>query len=41
MNNIANERRRLGITQSAFAQACGGWGASRIGNYEAESDNPI
>ncbi|WP_075180551.1 helix-turn-helix transcriptional regulator [Pantoea sp. 1.19] len=40
MNNIANERRKLGITQSALAQACGGWGASRIGNYESGKRHP-
>ncbi|EOZ4718104.1 MULTISPECIES: helix-turn-helix domain-containing protein [Enterobacter cloacae complex] len=34
MNNIANERKKLGITQSALACACG-WNQSRLANYEA------
>ncbi|OVZ87949.1 helix-turn-helix domain-containing protein [Yersinia intermedia] len=33
MNNIANERKKLGITQSALAGACG-WNQSRLANYE-------
>lgn len=34
MNNIANERKKLGITQSALAGACG-WNQSRLANYES------
>ncbi len=34
MNNIANERKKLGITQSELAGACG-WNQSRLANYEA------
>jgi len=33
MNNIANERKKLGITQSVLATACG-WNQSRLANYE-------
>ncbi len=34
MNNIANERKKLGITQSQLAGECG-WNQSRLANYEA------
>ncbi|MBI6135057.1 helix-turn-helix transcriptional regulator [Serratia marcescens] len=34
MNNIANERKKLGITQAALAKVCG-WTQSRIANYES------
>jgi putative transcriptional regulator len=34
MNNIANERKKLGITQSELAGSCG-WNQSRLANYEA------
>lgn len=34
MNNIATERKKLGITQSALAGACG-WNQSRLANYES------
>lgn len=33
MNNIANERKKLGITQSVLAGACS-WSQSRLANYE-------
>jgi len=33
VNNIANERKKIGITQSALAGACG-WNQSRLANYE-------
>lgn len=33
MNNIANERKKLGLTQSALASLCG-WNQSRLANYE-------
>lgn len=39
MNNIANERKRLGITQAALAGTCG-WTQSRIANYEAGIRSP-
>lgn len=39
MNNIANERKKLGITQSALAIECG-WNQSRLGNYEAGTRVP-
>lgn len=39
MNNIANERKKIGISQSVLADACG-WSASRIGNYEAGIRSP-
>ncbi|MFZ4835905.1 helix-turn-helix domain-containing protein [Rouxiella sp. Mn2063] len=39
MNNIASERKKLGITQAALAEACG-WRQSRLGNYEAGSRAP-
>lgn len=39
MNNIANERKKLGITQSALAGACG-WNQSRLANYESAIRTP-
>ncbi|EEU9347582.1 helix-turn-helix transcriptional regulator [Escherichia coli] len=39
MNNIANERKKLGITQSALAGACG-WNQSRLANYESGIRTP-
>jgi putative transcriptional regulator len=33
VNNIASERKKLGITQSALAGACS-WSQSRLANYE-------
>ncbi|WP_112925145.1 helix-turn-helix transcriptional regulator [Escherichia coli] len=39
MNNIANERKKLGITQSALAVACG-WNQSRLANYESGIRTP-
>lgn len=34
MNRIADERKKLGITQAALAKVCG-WTQSRIANYES------
>ncbi|EFL7403072.1 helix-turn-helix transcriptional regulator [Escherichia coli] len=39
MNNIANERKKLGITQSALAGACC-WNQSRLANYESGIRTP-
>lgn len=39
MNNIANERKKLGITQSSLAGACG-WNQSRLANYESGIRTP-
>ncbi|HDX2972500.1 TPA: helix-turn-helix transcriptional regulator [Escherichia coli] len=39
MNNITNERKKLGITQSALAGACG-WNQSRLANYESGIRTP-
>ncbi|HHJ4498262.1 TPA: helix-turn-helix domain-containing protein [Escherichia coli] len=39
MNIIANERKKLGITQSALAGACG-WNQSRLANYESGIRTP-
>ena len=39
MNNIAHERKKLGLTQQEFAEVLG-WGQSRIGNYESNLRKP-
>lgn len=35
MNLIAQYRRKAGVSQSVLAKKAGGWGATRIGNYES------
>lgn len=39
MNNIANERRKIGVTQSQLARKCG-WLSSRLANYESGTRRP-
>lgn len=39
MNNIANQRKKLGISQAALASSIG-WGQSRIANYESSIRTP-
>lgn len=39
MNNIAKERKKLGLTQNALAKKLN-WGQSRISNYESGLRNP-
>lgn len=34
MNNIASERKKLGVSQTTFAAKCG-WSQSRVANYES------
>lgn len=39
MNNIANERKKLGISQSVLAASIG-WKQTRIANYELSKRKP-
>ncbi|EEW9263261.1 putative regulatory protein [Escherichia coli 541-15] len=39
MNNIAEQRKKIGISQAALASAIG-WGQSRIANYELDIRTP-
>ncbi|HDT6083935.1 TPA: helix-turn-helix transcriptional regulator [Citrobacter braakii] len=39
MNNIAEQRKKIGISQAALATAIG-WGQSRIANYELNIRTP-
>ena len=39
MNNIAQLRKKAGVSQAAFASAIG-WGQSRIANYELNYRTP-
>ncbi|ENC9771272.1 helix-turn-helix transcriptional regulator [Citrobacter sp. CK183] len=39
MNNIAEQRKKIGISQAALASAIG-WGQSRIANYELNIRTP-
>ncbi|MCW2485747.1 helix-turn-helix transcriptional regulator [Candidatus Symbiopectobacterium sp. NZEC127] len=39
MNKISCERKKLGITQMAFARMLG-WSQSRLGNYEVGARSP-
>ncbi|MCU5775089.1 helix-turn-helix transcriptional regulator [Erwiniaceae bacterium BAC15a-03b] len=39
MNNIAQQRKKIGISQAVLASAIG-WGQSRIANYELNIRTP-
>ncbi|MTC55261.1 MULTISPECIES: helix-turn-helix transcriptional regulator [Providencia] len=39
MNNIAEQRKKLGISQAVLASSIG-WGQSRIANYESNIRTP-
>lgn len=39
MNNIAQQRKKIGISQAVLAEAIG-WGQSRIANYELNIRTP-
>lgn len=39
MNNIARQRKKMGLTQREFASALG-WNTSRISNYELNIRTP-
>ncbi|HDX5076684.1 TPA: helix-turn-helix transcriptional regulator [Enterobacter kobei] len=39
MNNIAKQRKEIGVSQAALASAIG-WGQSRIANYELNIRTP-
>lgn len=39
MNNIAQQRKKIGISQAVLAAAIG-WGQSRIANYELSIRTP-
>lgn len=39
MNNIAQQRKKIGVSQAVLASAIG-WGQSRIGNYELNIRTP-
>lgn len=39
MNNIAQQRKKIGVSQAALASAIG-WGQSRIANYELNIRTP-
>lgn len=39
MNNIAQQRKKIGISQAVLAEALG-WGQSRIANYELNIRTP-
>ncbi|AVD59007.1 MULTISPECIES: helix-turn-helix transcriptional regulator [Enterobacterales] len=39
MNNIAEQRKKLGISQAVLASSIG-WGQSRIANYELNTRTP-
>ncbi|MBF8465156.1 helix-turn-helix transcriptional regulator [Klebsiella oxytoca] len=39
MNNIAQQRKKIGVSQAALASAIG-WGQSRIANYELNNRTP-
>lgn len=39
MNNIANERQKLGLSQTQLADTLG-WGRSRLSNYESNLREP-
>ncbi|CAG9414887.1 TPA: helix-turn-helix transcriptional regulator [Providencia stuartii] len=39
MNNIAEQRKKLGISQAVLASSIG-WGQSRIANYELSIRTP-
>lgn len=39
MNNIAQQRKKIGVSQAVLASAIG-WGQSRIANYELNIRTP-
>lgn len=39
MNNIAQQRKKIGVSQAVLAEAIG-WGQSRIANYELNIRTP-